>query len=154
MKKLMLLLAVFAGISMLSAAELSADGWIKSQMQGKFVFTNPGKYPISMKCDEPSAGKAVKEVGIWGRYLRHEKVETGKSYEVKVTYKFTGDDKAQFVFWLRGAAVDGISRPKSAEPRTFVRKFTAKSDKVTIYLNMLKGAGELEIISVELNKVD
>ena len=64
MKKLMVLLAVFAGISMLSAAELSADGWIKSQMQGKFVFTNPGKYPISMKCDEPSAGKAVKEVGI------------------------------------------------------------------------------------------
>ena len=66
MKKLMLLLAVFAGISMLSAAELSADGWIKSQMQGKFVFTNPGKYPISMKCDEPSAGSAVKAVCIWG----------------------------------------------------------------------------------------
>ena len=71
-----------------------------------------------------------------------------------MTYKFTGDDKAQFVFWLRGATVDGISRPKSAEPCTFVRKFTARSDKLTIYLNMLKGAGELEIISVELNKVD
>ena len=154
MKKIMLLCAVFGGVLTLVGAELSAAGWIKSQMQGKFEFNNPGKYPISLKCNEASAGTVVKEVGVWGRYLRNEAVEVGKNYEVKVTYKFKGDDKAQMVFWLRGAAIDGVSFPKSEEARTVVRKFTAKSNKVMIYLNLFKGSGEIEIISVELNQLD
>ncbi|MBR7131341.1 MAG: hypothetical protein IKC82_05065 [Lentisphaeria bacterium] len=154
MKKALILLTVLSSILTVSAAEIPAKAWVKSRMQGDFTFKNDGTYPISLKCTAPSAGTVVKKVGIWGRYLIKQNVETGKKYELKFTYKLTSESNGTLIFWTRGANIASIAYPKTAEARTITRQFTAKDKTLHIYFNLMRGIGELELISVELNQLD
>ena len=154
MKKLVLICAILCGMFTVYGAELSAKGWVNSRQQGKFEFKNSGQYPISLVCSEASAGTVVKGVGVWGRFMRHEVVENGKNYEIKFTYKLTTETNSELYFWLRGAKLYSRVFKAAAESRTVAYKFTAGSDKLSIYFNLMKAPGTLEIISVELNKLD
>jgi hypothetical protein len=153
MKKVCLLVAVFCGILSLSAENLPITGWKTNVMQGKFTFQCK-EYPIQIKCTEATAGRAVKEVGVWGRIHRVETLEAGKKYEIKVTYKLIDSPNGVVAVWVRGGGQFNLFGRASAANKTLRRQFTATGDKASIFVNLKEGTGELEVVSVELNKLD
>ena len=153
MKKFCLFAVVFCAVFSLSAENLSIAGWRTNVMQGKFTFQCK-EYPILIKCTEATAGRAVKKVGVWGRIHRVETLEPGKKYEIKVTYKLINSPKGTVAVWMRGGGQFNLFGKANANGRTLSRQFTATKDKVSIFINLLDDIGELEITSVELNKLD
>ncbi len=151
MKKIVLMFAVFCGVLSLSAENLPIAGWKISTMQGKFSYQLQ-QYPLQIKCAEPLVkdGQAL----VWGRVYRRETLEVGKKYEIKVTYKLTESPKGAIAVWVRDGGQFNLFGRANADGKTLSRQFTASKDYVMIYINLREGTGNLEVVSVELNKLD
>ena len=152
MKKIWFAVAVFCGVFTLAGAELSVGGWKIHTGQGKFTY-NVTQYPLLISCQTPTADKDG-NLGVWGRVYRVEKLETGKKYEIKVTYKLTDSPKGAIAVWVRGADNFNLFGRASANAKTLQRQFTASKENVSIYINLREGTGNLEVISAELNPVE
>ena len=76
-------------------------------------------------------------------------------YELQIRFKQKGD--AHFETWVRSApgslSKNNINIPASNEKnveRTLIARFIAGTDNCTIFLNLLKGTGEVQIYSVKM----
>jgi len=145
--------SVFLSAGKVNVANIPVKGWVLNAPMGKFTGKNSA-YPLILSCK--SAGKAVNAYqGVWGRFYRNEKVTKGLTYEVVVHFKQKG--KSRFEMWVRtdksGLGKNNINvagpNEDNAE-RTLTARFTAGGSNAGIYLNLLKGIGEVEIYSIKM----
>ena len=145
---------VFISNSQTNVAPLKATEWKFNVIQGKFSRNNK-KYPLQIICTEPAKNRNTPYKGVWGRFYKSEKVKAGKMYELQIRFKQKGD--AHFETWVRSApgslSKNNINIPASNEKnveRTLIARFIAGTDNCTIFLNLLKGTGEVQIYSVKM----
>lgn len=149
---------VFITLGEAALPEMGVSAWRQNIQQGHFSVKKGAGYPLTITCTAPAENAVGAYRGVWGRFYRIETVEKGKTYEIRMRIKQTGT--ARFEAWLRtqkGALGEGninLSAPnEDGAMCTLVGRVKAGSDKCAIYLNLMKGTGEVEIHSVQFGPV-
>ena len=141
----------------------NGSGWPSHRVHGKYShgFTGKtvrsGKFSYFMKCTEINPkGANVYEIA-WMRVFQSVTVRPGKTYSFRVRFKTSPDYKGEVRIWVLGKGVrkDFVAKSTQGLWHTcvFPEIVTGKeTEKVTVYLNVDGGLGEVWFDDAELKE--
>lgn len=135
----------------------NSAGWKVNIQKGTFSVDETA-YPLTLVCRKAGDDKRAYN-GVWGRVFKSFPVESGKIYEVRISYRQSG--KAKLSAWIlsENASDSGKanlyldSLVNGDDSRTLIGRVVPEGNACNVYLNLIGGVGKLEIFSFEIYPV-
>ena len=149
---------VFISCGEVATPPLPADGWRLDVRQGRFRAAHSA-YPLKLECLAAAVPPDGPYRGVWGRLIRTEKTEPGRTYEFRVRFRQRG--AARLSVWLRGGRERALGRANlnldapgsDGGEQELIGRIVAEKSECLIYLNLLRGVGEITVESVRFRPV-